>query len=191
GTGSHLPIYFEQGGVCQLRFTNSGGLARVMVNPLGIGPENNATTPLEVNGDFSFVTKGSRFYLGSGSSGTEYIQEDNSTGDILLGLGASVKFRFFQGGGLSGAESPAPTGAAGSDLLWPDSGNHRWQMNNNAGGADFVVGQNTTDTLANKTLASPTFTGTPDASGATQFKLPVAAGYASAANGEIGYDSTN
>lgn len=39
--------------------------------------------------------------------------------------------------------------------------------------------------------ASPTFTGTPDASGATQFKLPVAAGYASAANGELGFDSTN
>jgi len=39
--------------------------------------------------------------------------------------------------------------------------------------------------------ASPTFTGTPDASGATQFKLPVAGGGASAANGEIIYDSTN
>jgi len=39
--------------------------------------------------------------------------------------------------------------------------------------------------------ASPTFTGTPDASGATQFKLPVAASFASLANGECGYDSTN
>jgi len=39
--------------------------------------------------------------------------------------------------------------------------------------------------------ASGTFTGTPDASGATQFKLPVAAGFASLANGEVGYDSTN
>ena len=39
--------------------------------------------------------------------------------------------------------------------------------------------------------ASPAFTGTPDASGATQFKLPVGAAYASAANGECGYDSTN
>ena len=38
---------------------------------------------------------------------------------------------------------------------------------------------------------SPVFTGTPDASGATQFKLPVAASYVSAANGEMGYDSTN
>jgi hypothetical protein len=37
-----------------------------------------------------------------------------------------------------------------------------------------------------------TFTGTTnDFSGTTQIKLPVAAGYAPAANGEVGYDSTN
>ena len=46
-------------------------------------------------------------------------------------------------------------------------------------------------TLTNKTLTSPILGGTPDASGATQFKLPVGAGYTSAANGELGYDSTN
>ncbi len=39
--------------------------------------------------------------------------------------------------------------------------------------------------------ASPVFTGIVDASGATQEKLPVAGGYASAANGEVGFDSTN
>jgi hypothetical protein len=38
---------------------------------------------------------------------------------------------------------------------------------------------------------SPALTGTPDASGATQFKLPVAAGFAAIANGECGYDTTN
>ena len=42
-----------------------------------------------------------------------------------------------------------------------------------------------------QTLPSPIFTGTPDASGAAQFKLPVAASFASLANGECGYDSTN
>lgn len=40
-------------------------------------------------------------------------------------------------------------------------------------------------------LASPTLTGTPDASGATQFKLPVATGATTLANGELKYDSTN
>jgi hypothetical protein len=41
--------------------------------------------------------------------------------------------------------------------------------------------------------ASNTFTGatTNDFSGTSQFKLPVAAGYASLENGEVGYDSTN
>ena len=38
---------------------------------------------------------------------------------------------------------------------------------------------------------SPALTGTVNASGAAQFKLPVGAGYTSAANGEIGYDSSN
>lgn len=41
------------------------------------------------------------------------------------------------------------------------------------------------------TLSAPVITGAADASGATTFKLPVAAGFASAANGSIGYDSTN
>lgn len=38
---------------------------------------------------------------------------------------------------------------------------------------------------------SPAFLGTPDASGATQFKQPVGAGFATLANGEFGYDTTN
>jgi hypothetical protein len=38
---------------------------------------------------------------------------------------------------------------------------------------------------------SPALTGTPDMSGATQLKLPVAASFATLANGEVGYDSTN
>jgi hypothetical protein len=38
---------------------------------------------------------------------------------------------------------------------------------------------------------SPAFLGTPDASGAAQFKLPVGAGFATLANGEVGYDTTN
>jgi hypothetical protein len=54
-----------------------------------------------------------------------------------------------------------------------------------------------TQTLTNKSIALSQITagaspsGTFDFSGATQFKLPVAASYASAANGELGYDTTN
>lgn len=39
--------------------------------------------------------------------------------------------------------------------------------------------------------ASPTFTGTPDASGATQFKLPVSTTATTSADGEVKYDSTD
>ena len=38
---------------------------------------------------------------------------------------------------------------------------------------------------------SPVITGVGDASGATQFKLPVSSTFSTAANGEIGYDNTN
>ena len=47
------------------------------------------------------------------------------------------------------------------------------------------------NTIGAAPTASPTFTGTPDASGATQFKLPVSTTATTAANGEIKYDSTN
>lgn len=39
--------------------------------------------------------------------------------------------------------------------------------------------------------SSPALTGTPDASGATQFKLPVSSTATTAANGELKYDTTN
>ena len=55
--------------------------------------------------------------------------------------------------------------------------------------ASLALGHANTWT-ATQTLPSPILTGTPDASGATQLKLPVAAGYASLANGECGFDST-
>ena len=64
------------------------------------------------------------------------------------------------------------------------------------GGATTVVGANnvtstgTTGTGEFVFSISPALTGTPDASGATQFKLPVAASFTTAANGEIGYDSS-
>ena len=55
--------------------------------------------------------------------------------------------------------------------------------------ASLALGHANTWT-ATQTLPSPILTGTPDASSATQFKLPVAAGFTSLANGECGFDST-
>lgn len=52
------------------------------------------------------------------------------------------------------AEGSGCTGVALVDVLCGDIGAHRLAMNNNAGGEDFIVGQNTTDDLKNKTLES-------------------------------------
>ncbi len=61
-------------------------------------------------------------------------------------------------GGISGIEGTCAglTAASGSDLLCPNSTAHRWQMSNNNGSFDSVVGLATTDVLVNKTLTTPT-----------------------------------
>jgi hypothetical protein len=56
--------------------------------------------------------------------------------------------------------------------------------------AGALVGTTASQTLTNKTLTSPVLGGTPDASGATQFKFPVGAGFVTTANGNMGYDTT-
>lgn len=53
---------------------------------------------------------------------------------------------------LEGATQP---GVPGSDLLYGLSSRHRLAFNNNNTGEDVVVGENTTDTLAHKTLTGP------------------------------------
>jgi hypothetical protein len=68
-------------------------------------------------------------------------------------------------------EGAAPPGVVGSDILYALATSHRLAMNNNNAGQDLIVGQNTFDILANKTLTSPVlhvptldsplFTGTP------------------------------
>lgn len=59
---------------------------------------------------------------------------------------------------LNMAESTAPTCNIGSDILWGDSAGHRFKMCNNNGTPDFVVGQNSVDSLTNKTLLNAILT---------------------------------
>lgn len=58
-------------------------------------------------------------------------------------------------------------------------------------GSTSIAANSTTSSISGLTLVSPILTGTPNASGAAEFKLPVASGFTTLANGEIGYDTTN
>ena len=49
-------------------------------------------------------------------------------------------------------ENSPPAGLANNDILYADSTAHRFKMINNNGAADFIVGANTADVLANKTI---------------------------------------
>jgi len=83
---------------------------------------------------------------GSPSSFQNYHQPDNIA-PMTNALQATT---------IYGNEVAAPAGAGSAiDLMWPDSSDHRWKMNNNNDGVDFVVGQNTTDVLKNKTIDGP------------------------------------
>jgi hypothetical protein len=57
-------------------------------------------------------------------------------------------------------------------------------------GSTSVAAGSTITSISGLTLASPTMTGTINAGGATQFKLPTVAGYTTSAAGEIGYDTS-
>ena len=63
-----------------------------------------------------------------------------------------------------GEGATGPVIGSGLDVLWGDSVSHRLLMSNNNRSPDQVVGANTTDILANKTLSSPAITGTPTGS---------------------------
>jgi hypothetical protein len=43
---------------------------------------------------------------------------------------------------VTAVEGTAASGSASSDVIWPDSTDHRWKMNNNNGGAQNVLGSN-------------------------------------------------
>jgi lysophospholipase L1-like esterase len=72
---------------------------------------------------------------GSGGHAASSVTDDgtNVTSTKPLVVNAS-------GNGIKSTEGTAPSGVASSDLLYPDSTDHRWKMNNNNGGATAVVG---------------------------------------------------
>lgn len=62
-----------------------------------------------------------------------------STSDKLTVGGGEIDVTGGAASALIMTESASTAGVAGQDIFWPDSTNHRWEMNNNNGGA-FVVG---------------------------------------------------
>ena len=152
--------------------------------------------------------------LPTGSAIKEDLGRDNSTNDALrmqffyAGAGSASNYAIF---GLYGANGLKIDGngnvvlqsvatSPSTSPICPNGTGGALTTSGCSSGAS--VWGSITGTLSSQTdlqtalnakapTASPTLTGTPDASGATQFKLPVASGGASAANGEIIYDSTN
>jgi hypothetical protein len=65
---------------------------------------------------------------------------------------------------LTGTEGTAPSGVASSDILWADSTNHCWRMNNNNGGSTGCIGSST-GTVTSVATTSPITGGTFTTSG--------------------------
>ena len=95
---------------------------------------------------------------------------------------------FMTGGGSQASQTPSATSTLDA------SGNAFFAGTLGASGHVTLEGVTSTGATGTGKLAfsiGPAFTGTVDASGATQFKLPVLGGFAPLANGEVGYDTTN
>lgn len=76
----------------------------------------------------------------------------NLTATSITDLGTLTVDGFSLLNGFFGCvEGVAPSPISGDDLMWCDSTAHRWSFSNDGGSADVIVGENTTDTLTNKT----------------------------------------
>ncbi|MBO0887594.1 hypothetical protein J2P12_00685, partial [Candidatus Bathyarchaeota archaeon] len=136
---------------------NQGGVE----TKIGGGSSSGTGTPGSIgiyigttSGSGSTVNSGTRRWLFDGATGHLFANADN-TNDI--GASAANRPRTIYAatsvvtpstqitgvnGGFSGTEgtgASVPAGA-GVDVMWPDSTNHRWMMNNNNGGAQKIYG---------------------------------------------------
>ena len=120
----------------------------------------------------------------AGSAYTGIVLKNTSTYNTLTGNAFVGTFA----GGISFDATSSHNNALGNTFLntvtTPVADSGTGNVWNNQATSNFTV------PLAN-VLAGSSGSGTFDFSGATQIKLPVAASYASAANGEVGYDTTN
>lgn len=171
------------GAASQINFTPSGTSPATVAGSASLGVPNTVTTA----GVYLLpAAPGSGVYTGTNAAGIV-----TTTFTPLNGAGAGIPT-----GPTSSTNNDAAifTGTAGQIA---DSGgpmpatiaavSHQFLTSYTKSSGVFTLAQPTLADIG----AGATSTGTFDFSGATQIKLPVAAAYVSAANGEIGYDTTN
>lgn len=168
----------------------------VIVTGMQVGSVSGATL-VYVNGSRG-ITVNNNLLLSAFATG---IQLNNSTNSVVQGnfgspTGATTilkltgsTYNTISGNNFRG------TATTGLSLDATSSNNNATDLNTFATTITTPVSDSGTSNFLSIPLAHVSAgtaqTGTWDFSGATQFKLPVATGYASAANGELGYDSTN
>lgn len=170
----------------------------------GMGVSNTATLTLGTsNQNWATLATG----IVKNTTTTGALSAAAATDVIALWSGSCSSSTYLNGAGVCGT----PTGFANpmttlGDVIYGGASGVATRLAGPTSGAGtyFLIDVPTTTSAVAETFsvaatgtgapvlaASPALTGTPDASGATQFKLPVASSFASAANGETGYDTTN
>ena len=187
----------ESGGLFNIGTTN--GLATTAATPSLFSGKIQPGTSVTVPATFDFST-----FLGSDnvfrcqlSAGTLCITP-GSMGLSLSGTNTVLQtsnmtsttgngdFVTVDGSGNTQDSGTAPATGVMTFLGTPSSANLFSALTTKTGSGGSVV------FATGPTISAAILTGSlVDASGATQFKLPVATGYTPAANGELGYDSTN
>jgi hypothetical protein len=179
---------------------------------MGWNTFHNGGSSLIVDNSNNFTITGNVLEINPSVAGTNVVFTGTSTygafsGNTLIGgslsnigvsAGASTSHISYLNTNAIGAYTTQISDSGTANQLTSGTTTNALTMNNSGSGA---TSGSTFDGSAAKTIsyntigaaptASPTFTGTPDASGATAIKLPVSAGCTATAQGNICYDSTN
>ena len=157
--------------------------------PCAPGSGSSGVTSINtVTGAFTFTGGGvsctgtTCTFSNTGSTAWSAITSGTNANALVIGTGGSL--------GVSGSGTIAATSAPISGITGLGTGVATFLGTPTSANLAAAL-TDETGTGAAVFASSPVFAGTPDASSATQFKLPVAAGYTSVANGELGYDTTN
>lgn len=188
-SGGTTTCDLSKSNLCEVDF-GAGNTTLALSNPTGSGPYLLRSCEDGVGGRGYTAFPGTAKGFAQPDPGANNCTEQTFSYDGTNYQGGAVTCPLCTWHGLSSTEGSALAGVAGVDQLYADSSAHRWKMNNNNGGPDYVVGAASPDTLTNKTLSAPVVTGLADVSGGN-FKGPIGAGFTSTSSNTFGFDSTN